>query len=322
MVTDKRTRFVSGALSFVMAVATLGSIPLPASASMSVKAAGATELTLFGYAMEGLDEQFRLEGDQCLEHGWYQEAIAAYDESLKLNPDNVTALYGRAIARVLSGDARGAVRDLTLAIKKKPDFSDAYYARGYCMEQMGDRAAALRDFTTAADLFKQQNRLLSYEEAIFKMFEQYRDMGREKAYRGNHRGALEDFDQALALNPDSAGTYCDRALVEYALGDSQSALSDLNCAVAMAPLMAVAVLERGSLLYCLGDYTGALHDLNHALRMSPDNADAYYMRGLCLAELGQTDAALTDFKLARKFYEGQNNERGIERADSQISMLA
>lgn len=46
--------------------------------------------------------------------------------------------------------------------------------------------------------------------------------GVDKSRKGDHKGAIKDFDQALQINPNNADAYGNRCVARYKLGDKLS----------------------------------------------------------------------------------------------------
>ncbi len=105
---------------------------------------------------------------------------------------------------------------------------------------------------------------------------------------------LEDFATALnaasvcvALSPQSAECFFNRALAQQALGQSERALADFARAMELDPQLPVAALNRGMLLASLNRYAEAEDDLGTALKCGADPAETYYQ--LALVQLAQQD---------------------------------
>ena len=99
----------------------------------------------------------------------------------------------------------------------------------------------------------------------------YFQEGVKKARRGDYQGAIEDFTQALRLNPQDA----------------------------------IAFNNRGLAYANQGDYQPAIADYNQALRLNPQDAEAYYNRGLAYRKLGDTQQAITDLRKAADLFRQQ-----------------
>ncbi len=98
--------------------------------------------------------------------------------------------------------------------------------------------------------------------------------------------AIEAYGEALALQPDLAAAYHNRAvacLKRQAAGDAALALADLTRYLAAYPDAAEALTNRGTAHLLLG---GSIHaeqaliDLNRALELTPDSVEALLNRGL------------------------------------------
>jgi tetratricopeptide (TPR) repeat protein len=110
-------------------------------------------------------------------------------------------------------------------------------------------------------LFSQENKPTPHEQALTSLSE-----GMEKASSGKWTDAINDYNNAIALDPKNADAYYNRALARFNLQDYRGALMDHSRAIS------------------IGTSTGA--DCVSA---------AYYGRGQCFYQLGQKDKACLDF---------------------------
>jgi|GEM_PF-1256466 len=135
---------------------------------------------------------------------------------------------------------------------------------------------------------------------------------------GDKKEAIEEFTQALRLNPNNANTYFNRGFVRSDLGDKKGALDDYNQALRLNPNDADTYNSRGNVRRDLGDKKGALDDYNQALRLNPNDADAYYNRGIVRSDLGDKKGALDDYNQALRLnpnFDKAYYNRGIFRSD-------
>jgi Flp pilus assembly protein TadD len=101
------------------------------------------------------------------------------------------------------------------------------------------------------------------------------------------KGALEDYDTAIALYPEYAGAYYNRGLLHEERGDWADAIADYSSVIRLDPKHAQAYNNRGILRNRQGDLAGAMADLNEAIRLAPFSPEAYANRGMI--RLAQND---------------------------------
>ena len=87
-----------------------------------------------------------------LELGKPEDAIAAYDQALRLEPDKVAAYNNRGLVKNLLGRHEAAIADYDEAIRLKPDYEKAYLNRGMVKISLSRIDEARQDFEKARDL--------------------------------------------------------------------------------------------------------------------------------------------------------------------------
>lgn len=123
-------------------------------------------------------------------------------------------------------------------------------------------------------------------------------LANQKYEKGDTRGAIADYDRAIALKPDYAKAYRARSTVKSGkLNDSRGALADLDRAIQLAPTDGLAYSLRGYLKYnALNDKQGAVSDLDRGIQLDPSNGFAYGIRGgIKFQNLNDPQGALSDF---------------------------
>jgi tetratricopeptide (TPR) repeat protein len=108
------------------------------------------------------------------------------------------------------------------------------------------------------------------------------------AYRLQHWDqALAAFSICIALAPDNADCYYNRALVHTALRQPDKAIDDYGLALKHNPRLASAALNRGTLYYQKNQLAESATDLRRALACGADAATTLY--NLALVQLAQRD---------------------------------
>ncbi len=105
--------------------------------------------------------------------------------------------------------------------------------------------------------------------------------GIEKYYDFDFQGALNDFSQAISLDPKYALAYAFRGAVRTELNDVAKATADLNIAVILDPKSALTYIFSGALKsQQLNDFTGAFADINQGIYLDSKLPLAYLARSI------------------------------------------
>lgn len=192
----------------------------------------------------------------------YQDAIAAYDEAIRLQPDFANAYVNRGLAKEKLGQHESAIMDYNSAIKIDPTLAGAYNNRGSAQRRLGQHFSALEDLNTAIQLDPH------YVKA-------YVNRGNAKNSLGHPSEALEDFNTALDLDPNSAEAYNNRGVAKAALMQLPDAIKDFDTAIELNPELANAYYSRGISKFIIGKHIReAEADLQTALKLTKKIGDA------------------------------------------------
>jgi lipoprotein NlpI len=129
---------------------------------------------------------------------------------------------------------------------------------------------------------------------------------------------MDDFDQAIKLNPQNVNAYFNRGLVKSRLEDWDGAIADFTQTIALDSSNAGAYFYRGYIKARTGDSDGAITDYTHAIRIEPKRAEFYGSRGLAKASQRDLDGAIADYNRAIEIYpKGASffSRRGRAKAD-------
>jgi tetratricopeptide (TPR) repeat protein len=162
------------------------------------------------------------------------------------------------------------------------------------------------------------------------------DRGILFATRGDFDMAIEDFTEAIRLDPDMSLAYLQRgkALIarqakitaideDFEFGwivgkrdktaDDDRALADLTKAIELSPNLFAAWKYRGGLYIEIREYDKAIADHTQRVRLDPDSAGAYMSRGIAYTGKGDYDKAIADYDRAVKLnpdFASAYNNRG------------
>jgi tetratricopeptide (TPR) repeat protein len=107
-------------------------------------------------------------------------------------------------------------------------------------------------------------------------------------------GALADCNQAIAINPNDAGVYVNRASAWGGKNEIDHALADLAKAIAINPNEFSAYNNRSRILRGRGELDRAAADLTNSIRISPNSFYAYRERGVIRLSKGDFASAADD----------------------------
>lgn len=119
-----------------------------------------------------------------------------------------------------------------------------------------------------------------------------------KYKQGKFQDAIQDFDQAITLNPQFAEAYNGRGFMYHWLQQPSKALQDYNRAIALNPQLAEAYNGRGFTYHWLKQYPKALQDYNQSIALNPKFVEAYINRGRTYLHLRQYPQTLQDYDQA------------------------
>jgi len=124
-------------------------------------------------------------------------AISDFDKAISIAPLDSSLYVDRAFVKHKNNDFKGAIVDCNKAINIYPEYASAYYCRGISKQSLKDFSGAIDDFNMAL-------------KCDYDFPEAYMQRGRikENQYQ-DLNGAMEDYESALALDPDNifAGVY-------------------------------------------------------------------------------------------------------------------
>ncbi len=213
----------------------------------------------------------------------YAGAEADASKALELNPFLTDAWEVRGVARQNLGRTREAVDDYDRAIELLPRNRHLIF----------NKALALQDIEEYERADTAFNELLRY----YPNFDNgYLGRARLRLVTADTVGATADIEKALSINKNALNAYIMRADIAInSAKDYKGALEDMNTAIRLQPKFAGLYINRAFLRYNLDDYFGAMADYDYALQLEPLNQTALFNRGLLLTEVSANDRALEDF---------------------------
>lgn len=123
----------------------------------------------------------------------------------------------------------------------------------------------------------------------------YTDLAEIYYQLGQYEQATDQYQLAIALNPNNPLPYYNRANLYSALSLYEQALTDYQTALTLAPTFTAVYYNRGNLYRQLGDIPSAIRDYTEAIQLASDYTLAYYNRAVSYNDLEKFELALADF---------------------------
>lgn len=119
-------------------------------------------------------------------------------------------------------------------------------------------------------------------------------IGINRIAKGDLDNAIEDFNRAIALNPDLAEAFSNRGIAYRRKGLYDHAIADYSKSLVLNPHNAETYNKRGFSWYQKGSLKQAIDDFNHAIGIDPQYAPAYFNRGVAFHKKGEFDRTIED----------------------------
>lgn len=119
--------------------------------------------------------------------------------------------------------------------------------------------------------------------------------GINQAKEKDYRQAINSFNEALAIDPNSFDVFVNRGWTSRQIGDFNGAIADYTSAIKLNPSKPQVYLNRGWCHKRLNQYDEALQDFNKALELDPKYLNAYRNRGSLKLKMGDYQGSVADF---------------------------
>ncbi len=200
-----------------------------------------------------------------------------------------------------------ALHNCHALIKQYPSCGEAYLIRGSMYYEKKEWDTALDDLHKAY-----AQKVDGAEKKISRVYTT-RGLARRKAQ--DLEGALEDYTEALRVNPSCINAYTQRGELYYNSKDAvllQEAEKDFSMAIKLAPARASFYFARGVVRDVVGKIATARTDFTKALELDPENDSAAFVRGCMYLRQGIFVEAQKDFAYALKCCKSKQKKKMIQ----------
>jgi tetratricopeptide (TPR) repeat protein len=183
-------------------------------------------------------------GNALYEQGKYDEAIKAYDEAIKLDPNDANAWYNKGVALDQHDKNDEAIQAYDRAIEIDPQYTEAWTLKGIALDDQGKYELAILAFDKVIELNPE------YSMA-------WNNKGYALVLQGKYAEAIQAFNKSIELDPNNADAWDSKGEALRRQGKYEEAIQALDKAIELDPNLADAWNNKSEALKALGKTTEA-----------------------------------------------------------------
>ncbi len=218
-------------------------------------------------------------------NGKIGEAIAHYEQALRLKPDYAEAHWHLGFVLLREGKISDAIGHYEQAMQLEPDRAEPHYNLAVALERAGETDEAIAQYEQALHIQR------DYAEAHW-------NLGYALLHEGRISDAIEHYEQAAVIRPDLPQLHYYLALVLNDAGRTDEAITHFEQALGLKPDYVEAHCSLGDVLRDVGRIDDAIAHYEQALRIKPDSAEAHYGLALALQQQDRTEEAFAHLEQA------------------------
>ncbi len=271
-------------------------------------------------------------GEGFRNSGKAAQAVAAYREAIRRNPQMAAAHENLGVVLRKAGQLEEAVEILRRATQLAPGKATVWHELGLVYQAQGKAAEATKTIEKAialdGDMPEPHNNLgivllssgdsrraeVAFREAI-RIQPDYADahgnLANLLAGKKDFKDARHHFETALRSDPMNAAVRYNFALALGRAGDVDAAQRQLEAALESAPNLADAHELLANLLMARGQAADALPHYRAWVALRPESAQAQFGLGSALAMIGEREAAIPHLQKAATLGDAATRESAM-----------
>jgi len=209
------------------------------------------------------------------------QAGQSFQNALAWDIHNSQAYYNLGTLYDFLGAPPSAMRAWSQAVALNTYDTCAHFALGKALAAQGYEEQAIQEWRAA-------------DAAIY-----FVNQGRALTYEGDYTGAIEEYERALAIDPNLPEGYYYLGRALSALGRREEALTALESAAQLESSLPHRYLLWGEIHVARGEWTAALAALGRAATLAPWDPVPCYRMGWVLSEkVGDQESAIVHLQQA------------------------
>jgi serine/threonine-protein kinase len=245
----------------------------------------------FATAEAALGEVYWRKYEESRDAQWAQNATAAGQSALQLNPEEPTVRYALAVTLAGTGKREEAIAELRHALALQPNYDDARRQLGQVLADSGQIDAAITEYQQAIALRP-------------NFWGHYSALGRSLAQAGRFADAIPVFQKVIDLQPDNSFGYQQIGFAHHNLGHTDEALRYYQLAIERQPTPQ-AYSNIGAIHHQRGEYVRAVEAYQHAISLRPNSHITHRNVGDALLKLGKIDEAREAYQHAARLAQSE-----------------
>ncbi|MFE4106781.1 tetratricopeptide repeat protein [Almyronema epifaneia] len=243
----------------------------------------------------------------------YEQAIAAFTQAIRQNPNRAAAYGNRCLAYLKLNQNSLAIADCTQALER--DFSNAefYLNRGLANYRLGLYTAAIDNY----------NQVLSLKPDDYRAFY---NRGLAEFGLAHYSAAIADYNRSLQRTPQlsaarMAAIYDDRGAAYLLIQKPAAAVRDFLQAINYDASDSSAFFNLACACHQQGYELAAIEYFSQVLGMDSHQAQTYLNRGLIYSQIGKKQQAIADLHQAAHYLQQQGSQAAYQQVTRILHQL-
>jgi tetratricopeptide (TPR) repeat protein len=226
------------------------------------------------------------EGASLVDQEKYKEAIKAYDEAIRIDPNYAEAWFNKGVAYDRQSNSSDAIGAYNKATDINPQYAEAWYNKGNDFVDLGKDNEAIKAYNKAIEINPNNADAWYNKGHVFDRM-------------GKYSEAIYAYGVVIEIDPNNADAWYLRGNAFDSIGKYSEAIYAYDEAIKLIPNNYFAWFRKGSALYGQGNYSDAIKAYDEALGFH-NESQPWYSKGEALKALGKTSEADAAFAKAKE----------------------
>ena len=176
-------------------------------------------------------EDYMSKASGAARSGRYEEALRYFDEALRVQPNNLKALFNKAVMLQMLGKYVEAIKYYDEYLKINPYDPEAWSNKGMALRRMGRVNEAIECYEKGIDLNPEDATLWSNKGIALRSMKKIDE-------------AIKCYDRALEIDPNDAGIWSNKGVALQSVGRLEEAIKCYDRALEIDPHRRVPLQNR------------------------------------------------------------------------------